>query len=106
MSPRTRRELHASGERSIADVGLAALLDTAAQSLVGGELRGVERRHHVRAVRERRADAAVDAGADIEPRRGDDDGVDERALDAVEDRRLVPLVDDPDRDQQHAQRGS
>ena len=42
------------------------------------------------------------AGADLEPRGRDDDGVDERALDAVEDRRLVPLVDDAHGHEQHA----
>ena len=44
----------------------------------------------------------MDAGADLEPRRRDDHRVDERPLDAVVDRRLVPLVDDADRHQQHA----
>ena len=33
---------------------------------------------------------------------GNDDRVDERPLDAVEDRRLVALVDDADRHEQHA----
>ena len=44
----------------------------------------------------------MDAGADVEPRGRNDDGIDERPLDAVEDRRLVPLVDDADRHQHHA----
>ncbi len=44
----------------------------------------------------------MNAGADLEPRRRDDDRVDERPLDAVVDRRLVALVDDADRHQQHA----
>ena len=100
--PGHARELDAAGERDIPDVGLAALLNAAAQSFVGGELGRVERRHHVAAIRERRSDAAVHAGADVEPRRRNDDGVDERPLDAVEDRRLVTLVDDADRHQQHA----
>ena len=42
------------------------------------------------------------AGAGIEPGGRHDDRVDERPLDAVEDRRLVPLVDDADRHEQHA----
>ena len=42
------------------------------------------------------------AGADVEPRGRDDHRIDERALHAVEDRRLVTLVDDADRHQQHA----
>ncbi|MEO5819601.1 MAG: hypothetical protein ABIT71_03790 [Vicinamibacteraceae bacterium] len=44
----------------------------------------------------------MDAGADLEPRRRHDQGVDERALDAVVDRRLVAFVEDADRHQQHA----
>ena len=42
------------------------------------------------------------AGADLEPGGRDDDRVDERALDAVVDGRLVALVDDADRHQHHA----
>ena len=62
---------------------------------------GVEWRDDVRAIAPAAADLAVHARADLEPRRRDDDRVDEGALDAVVDRRLVPLVDDADRHQQH-----
>ena len=80
----------------------AALLPALANAFVGAELGGVERRHHVGAIAPAAADLAVHAGADLEPRGRDDDRVDERPLDAVEDRRLVALVDDADRHQQHA----
>ena len=43
----------------------------------------------------------MQARADIEPRARNDDGVDERPFDPVVDRRLVALVDDADRHQQH-----
>ena len=42
------------------------------------------------------------AGPDFEPRGRYDHGVDERALDAVEDRRFVALVEDADGHQEHA----
>ncbi len=63
--------------------------------------RRVERRHRIRAIPEAPAERAVNPGARLEPRRRHDDGVDERPLDAVEHRRLVTLVDDADRDEQH-----
>ena len=43
----------------------------------------------------------MNPGARFEPGRRHDDGVDERPLDAVEHRRLVPFVDDADRHEQH-----
>ena len=94
--------LGAAGQRGAADVGLAALLASAADPFVGAELEGVQRRRHEEAVAPAVADLAVDAGADLEPGGRHDHGVDERALDAVVDRRLVTLVEDADRHQQHA----
>lgn len=44
----------------------------------------------------------MNAGANLEPRARDDDGVHERPLHAVEDKRLVPLVDDAQGDEHHA----
>ncbi len=85
-----------------ADVGLAALLASVADAFGGVELEGVQRRRHEEAVAPAVADLAVDAGADFEPCRRHDHGVDERALDTVVDRRLVALVEDADRHQQHA----
>ena len=87
---------------ALPDVGAAALLPAVAQALVGAELGGVQRRGDVGAVAPAAADLAVHAGADLEPRGRDDHRVDQRPLDAVEDRRFVPLVDDADRHQQHA----
>ena len=49
-----------------------------------------------------RAELAEHTGADLEPRSRDDDRIDERPFDAVVGGRLVPLVDDADRHEQHA----
>ena len=73
----------------------------AAQPLLGAEFRRIERRHRVRAVAEAPAERAVNPGARLEPGRRHDEGVDKRPLDAVEHRRLVALVDDADRHEQH-----
>ena len=83
------------------DVGFRALLPPFADALVGVEFRRIERRDDERAIAPAAADLTVHAGADVEPRGGDDHRVDERPLDAVEHRRLVPLVDDADRHQHH-----
>ena len=95
-------QFHSASHGGIPHVRPAALLDAATQPLVGAELRRVQRRHHIGAIRDRRAEAPVDAGADVEPRGGNDHGVDEWPLDAVEHRRLVPLVDDAHGHEQHA----
>ena len=42
------------------------------------------------------------AGPGTEPGGRDDEGLDERPLHAVEDGRLVPLVDHPDRGEHHS----
>ena len=73
-----------------------------ANALFRAELRGVERRHDVDAVTPSASHFAVNAGTNVEPRGGNDHGVDERTLDAVEHGRLVPLVDDAHRHEQHA----
>ena len=48
------------------------------------EFERVERRHDIRAIPQAAADLAEHAGAGVEPRRRDDDRVDERPLDAVD----------------------
>ena len=85
-----------------ADVGVRTLLPAVADAFFGGELARVQRRRDVRAIAPAASDFPVHAGADFEPGRRDDDRVDERPLDAVVDRRLVPLVDDADGHQHHA----
>ena len=81
---------------------LAALLTSVADPFRGVELERVQRRRDEQPVAPAAADLAMDAGADFEPGRRDDHGVDERPLDTVVDRRLVALVEDADRHQQHA----
>ena len=44
----------------------------------------------------------MDAGSRLEPGAGNDERIHKGPLDAVKHRRLVPLVDDADRHQQHA----
>ena len=73
-----------------------------ANAFLGRELPRVQRRHHVRPVPPSAAELAVHSRADVEPRRRHDDRIDERPLDAVVGGRLVPLVDDADRHEQHA----
>ena len=91
-----------AGEGHASGIGFAPLLPAAANALVGIELGRVERRHHVSAITPAASDLAVHAGAGIEPRGRDDDGVHERPLDSIEHGRLVTLVDDADRGQQHS----
>ena len=76
------------------DVRVRSFLPPAAQAFLGAELARVQRRHDVGAIAPPPAELAVHAGAYFEPGRRDDDGIDERALDAVVDGRLVALVDD------------
>ena len=67
-----------------------------------GELPRVQRRHHIRPVSPSFAELAEHTGADLEPCGRHDDRIDKRPLHAVVGGRLVPLVDDADRHEQHA----
>ena len=80
----------------------AALLPAAGNPLLGGEARGIEAGHHVRAVRKAAAEIAKRPDTRVAPRRRHDHRVNEGPLDAVEGRRLVTLVDDADRHEHHA----
>ena len=57
----------AAGVAHVPHVGLGALLPAVPDSLVGGELGGVERRHHVRTVPQATCDFAMHAGPGFEP---------------------------------------
>ena len=102
LQPAQADVLEPTGGRHVPDLRLDALLRAAAQTFVRAELGGVERRHGVEAVAKAAAECAVHAGAHVEPRRRHDDRIDERPLDAVKRRRLVPLVDDADGHEHHA----
>src|SRR6185503_17498708 len=90
------------GAGDVADVRAEPLLFRLGEPVLRGDLGRVERRHEIRAVLPAAAESAVDAGAGVEPRGRDDNGVDERPLDAEKRRRLVTLVDDADRREEHA----
>src|SRR5262249_37643644 len=89
-------------ERNIAHARFGAVLGTSTDAPAGRELCRVERCHQVSAVAEALPEGTVDAGSRVEPRRRNDEGVDEGALDSVKYGRLVSLVDDPNGHEQHA----
>jgi hypothetical protein len=95
-------ELDSPRIRNVPDVRLRPLLAASTNALVCGELERVERRHDVPSVPDAAPELAVKPGARLEPGRGHDDRIDERPLHAVVDGRFVALVDDADRNQQHA----
>ena len=93
--------LDPTGGGRVPDVRLCPLLPSATKPLVGAEASRIERRHHIGPVPETTPHLTVHAGTRLEPGTRHDDGVDERPLDAVIHRRLVPLIDDADRHQEH-----
>jgi hypothetical protein len=70
-----------------------------AKAAPAGEAARVEAAHHIELVAKLVVRLAPDTDAALSPGRRDDHAVDRRALDTVEDRRLVPLVDDAHRHQ-------
>ena len=84
------------------DVGFGPVLLPFAKALLGVELGGIERGQDVGAIAPSAADFPVHARPDLEPCRRNHDRIHERALDAVKDGRLVPLVDDAHRHEHHA----
>ena len=70
-----------------------------AKAAAAGESARVEAAHHIELVAKLVVRLTPDTDAAFSPGRRDDHAVDRRALDTVEDRRLVPLVDDAHRHQ-------
>ena len=95
-------KLEPAGERGIARIRPAALLTPAGNPFIRGEAGCIEPGHRVGAIRKSAAQLAERANAGVAPRGRHNHRVDHRPLDAVERRRLVPFVDDPDRHQHHA----
>lgn len=102
VRPRTPTILDAAGGRGLADVGPAALLAPVPHAFLRAEPGRIQRRGDIRAIAPPASDLAVNPDPRLEPRGWNDHRFDQRSLDAVEHRRLVPLVDDADRHEQHA----
>ncbi|MCA1665800.1 MAG: hypothetical protein LC659_16280 [Myxococcales bacterium] len=93
--------LDARGEAPVVAERELRFLVSLAQPARRGEAVGVEAVDDVRLIAHA-APLAEDAGAGLAPRRGDDERVGLRAVDAIEGRRLVIDVDDPHRDDDDA----
>jgi hypothetical protein len=101
LQPSRADVLESASHRHVANLRLGTVLRTAAQPFLGAECQRIQRGHRIGPIAEPPPQRAVNTRSGIEPRGRHDHRVDERALDAVEHRRFVALVDDADRHEQH-----